>query len=248
MSSNTKQPLTSGVPERKALEDLRARDDERRRIAIDIHDGLCQELIATSCAAKVLQRLLEKENHPLAAQMSRIAGSVSQAASHARQIAHGLNPVITDSESFVKALRELVSAMVERHHVRCLCDGLASVSISPGVGNHLYRIAQEAIYNAVRHSGATQIDLELSEHTAGIILRVADNGCGLSAEALNGVGFGLQGMGYRASLIHGKLSLRNRKRGGAELICRVPVRAQPPKPADTRRKRQQLVRGDTASA
>lgn len=205
---------------------VRALERERQRIAAELHDGLCQELIAIGCAVKGLQRLLAKQDNPLASHMKRITKSLSQAAAYTRQVAHGMSNFMGPGDHYhlIEALRELAETVTERHGIRCQFRCMSEVSVSdPEVSLQLYRIAQEAIYNAATHSGGTAIDAELSRAGSELRFAVRDNGCGLKPAALNSSGIGLRAMKYRAALIGGELAVATRESGGAEVLCRVPL-------------------------
>lgn len=211
----------------KALERevLRISEDEQQRIGGELHEGICQELIAAGFTAKGLQRMLEKEDHPLASPMAELTRALSQTATHTRQLAHGMNPVVKAGDGLEHALRELVAATEGRHQLRCQFECLSPVDIKdPLVNIQLFRIAQEALHNAANHSKGTRIDLTLSETDSEIRLVVVDNGCGLPADADFDPGFGLRSMKYRAGLIHGHLTIQNRGGGGTEIQCKVPKR------------------------
>ena len=201
---------------------VRAVEGERQRIAAELHDGLYQELIAISFVAKGLQGMLEKQGNPLASEMTTISKSVAQAAAHTRQVAHGVSPYVGPGKGLVEALRELAGKVEERHPIRCLFKCGSPVSIpGPEVSLQLYLIAQEAVYNAVTHSGGTEIQVELGREGAKLHVAVRDDGCGLSPEAMERPGFGLRTVKYRAGLIQAELTVRNRESGGTEVICRV---------------------------
>jgi two-component system CheB/CheR fusion protein len=89
------------------------------------------------------------------------------------------------------------------------------------IASHLYRIAQEAVYNALRHSSATRIGIELTEKPATIEMRVHDNGSGFSQSAAS-CGLGLRTMQQRATLMGGRVLVQPREEGGTEVICSVP--------------------------
>lgn len=212
------------ITERKELESevFRICDAERHRLALDLHDGICQELIAIAFSAKAIERQLDKQGHPLAANMQAVAIAISQAAAHVRRIAHGMAPVATCADGLSDALRALARETADKHQLCCHFASDLPVSVSDtAVSHHLYHIAREAVCNSATHSGATRIDLELSETRGKIQLVVRDNGCGLPLSSGNSPGFGLRGMKYRASLIDACLVIQNRAGGGTEVLCSV---------------------------
>ena len=212
------------ITERKRLETevLRISEDERQRVSADLHDGICQELVGIQFLSVLLLRDLEKAGSPLAAQARRIEEALIGTTEHARQVARGLSPVVSDGRGLMYALRQLAETTASVRRIRCVFDCPTPVSIeSPVTANELYRIAQEAILNAVRHSGANRITVRLSESDGGICVAVSDNGHGLPAKASNANGMGVRIMRYRADLIGGRLTIQPRRRGGTEIICRL---------------------------
>jgi len=120
-----------------------------------------------------------------------------------------------------QALENLAERASERG-MGCVFSGEASVLLhNQMVASHLYRIAQEAVHNALKHSRATRIDLELIPQLDSLELRVRDNGVGLPAKT-GSRGLGLHTMEQRARLIGGQLVVRNLPEGGVAIICSVP--------------------------
>ena len=213
------------VTDRKRLEAevLAIGEEERLRVAADLHDGICQELVGIQYLGSLLRRDLEATRHSLAAQAGRIEKAIIGTADHTRQVARGLNPVVADGSGLTHALRLLAGETTATHRIRCAFQSPAPVSIeNPTLANQLYRIAQEAIHNAVRHSHATRITVRLSETASDLCLAVTDNGGGLPADVSGAPGMGLRVMKYRAGLIGGQLLVQPRKRGGTEVVCRAP--------------------------
>lgn len=212
------------ITEQKALERevVRAAEAEQQRVGSELHEGICQELIAAGFTAKGLQRRLEKDGSALASTMEALTMSISQTAAYARQLAHGMNPVVNVPDGLEHALKQFAIGTAERHQIDCRLKCKSPVIIhDPVINTQLFRIAQEAVHNAIKHSKATRIDVALTETDSDICLGVTDNGCNLPVGEDSSAGFGLRRMRYRAGLIHGYLSIQNRKGGGTEIICQV---------------------------
>ena len=153
------------ITERKRLEAevLGIADEERLRVAADLHDGICQELVGVQYLASLLRRDLEGANHPLASQARRIEDAIVNAADHTRQVARGMNPVVADGSGLMHALRLLAATTAGSRRIRCPFECPAPVSIeNPAAANELYRIAQEAIHNALQHGHAKRIAVRLT--------------------------------------------------------------------------------------
>jgi two-component system sensor kinase FixL len=212
------------ITQRKRLEAevLQTTEDERLRVAADLHDGICQELVGIHLLSASLRHNLEKARHPMAAKARQVEDSISAAALHTRHVARGMNPVVEDGNGLMHALRQLTATTAARHRIRCPFECSVPVPIqNPKAATELYRIAQEAILNAVTHGRAKQITVSLAATKAELSLVVKDNGCGLPADVAGSQGMGLRVMKYRANLFGGHLSIGPRKRGGTEVICRI---------------------------
>ena len=208
--------------QRLKAEVLRISEEERMRVAADLHDGICQELLGIHFFAHVLRQDLAATHPALAAEARSIEEALLRAVEHTRQLARGMNPVVAEGSGLMDALRQLAGTMARAHRVRCSFYCPAPVLVEdPRTANELYRIAQEAIYNAHRHGRAQHIAVRLSEAGGEACLAVRDNGGGLPADVSRAPGMGLRLMRYRVGVIGGQLHIQPRKRGGTEVICRV---------------------------
>ncbi len=212
------------ITERKRLEAevLRIVEEERMRVAADLHDGICQELVGIQFVTNGLRQDLEKAGHPLAPRARRIEEAIGAAALRTRQTARGMNPVVADGSGLMHALRGLAERTRLRG-VHCAFQCPVPVAIeNQTTASELYRIAQEAVQNAVCHSHAKRITVRLSESGSEACLVVTDNGCGLPADVAGAPGMGLRVMRYRAGVIGGQFMIQSRKPTGTAIICRVP--------------------------
>jgi len=212
------------ITERKRLEKeiLETSDREQRRIGQDLHDGLCQQLAGIELMSQVLEQNLATKSKPEAARVGEIAGHVRDAISHTRSLARGLSPVTLESEGLMAALHELAANAKKLFNVNCSfrCDPPVPVN-DQAVASQLYRIAQEAVSNAIRHGKATQILIQLKAHPGKIVVSVADNGTGFPKALPQQKGMGLRIMQSRAGMIGGTLVLDDNPAGGARVACSV---------------------------
>jgi PAS domain S-box-containing protein len=224
--------LIRDLTERRRLERqiLDAGAEEQRRIGHDLHDGLCQQLTGLSFALEVLGQKLEKRAAPETPGIRKVSDLVDQAITQARTLAHGLQPVTLEATGLVVALRELAAKAESMFHVTCLFVGEPGVLVHDNtVATPVYRIAQEAISNAVRHGKARTIVIDLGAAGRELRLTVTDDGIGLAAAtAANAAagrakGIGLENMDYRARAIGGTRSVRPGDRGGTVVTCTVPL-------------------------
>jgi two-component system sensor kinase FixL len=212
------------ISERRELEQAAATaaEQERSRIARELHDGLCQQLGGLLFLMKGLGRDLEEVRSPHAETAWQLGNELATALSQTRHLAHELYAVPPEPDGLVEALSNLSERMGHEAETvfEFACDGTILVH-NPAVASHLYRIAQESVHNALKHSGATRIEILLAEKSTMLELRVRDNGIGFSPTAASR-GLGLRTMQQRASLIGGRVVVRTHEQGGTEVICSVP--------------------------
>ncbi len=191
--------------ERRRLEgeilDVSAR--ERHAIGRDLHDGLGQELTGVSLMLRGLASQLEQDCPRALERVTEIADGVKQSIETARGLARGLLPVVNAEGGLPDALYALAERNSELYgfDVDCYAEVAPEVKLSEAIASHLYRIAQEALTNAVRHGSATAVTMNLTVTPTRFQLRVADNGVGLGEELKSPGGMGLKIMKYRASII-----------------------------------------------
>ena len=222
---------------------LDATAGEQRRIGQDLHDGLCQELVSFSLGLELVARKLELKGLPEALAIRKLGDSLQSITNQTRKLAHGLNPVDLDAGGLPAALEQLAARISDSTEIRCAFRWDHRAQAHDGtVATHLYRIAQEAVSNAIKHAEPSRIDLDLSAADGHLTLKVGDNGSGLpSPKALSAdevaaarklpphpdkafeTGIGLQTMNYRARLIGGTFDIRPApaSRGGTVVTCSV---------------------------
>jgi signal transduction histidine kinase len=200
-------------------------EHEQQRIGQDLHDGLCQHLAAIGCAARVLADELHSLNRPESRDANMIEEAIQHAMLEARNLARGIFPVHVDRTGLAAALVDLAQMMGRLTGTQITVENSDNISIdSPEASMHLYRIAQEAVANAIRHSGASTITISLLPVDDGIELRVADNGSGITADAGEQcLGMGLRTMRYRAEVLGGVLNTIRLPSGGTLVTCRFQI-------------------------
>ena len=218
--------LEKEVAERARLEreviDICAR--EQRRIAYDLHDGVGQQLVGIALCAKLLEEQLLGERPSEADKAGMIVKLVNDAARQARLTARTLEGA--DGVGDLKtALQSLATSMSRNCSVKATvtAEG-SSLPISPPVAAQLYRIAQEAVHNAVEHGAAGEVQINLSFNYETMVLTIRDNGKGFDSNA-NGNGMGLRIMRYRAQCIGGSCNVQSSSEGTV-VRCRVPLEPQ----------------------
>ncbi|NUZ07368.1 sensor histidine kinase [Piscinibacter koreensis] len=209
--------------ERRRLERelLNASANERNLMGQELHDEICQHLVGTTLAAQVLCQRLAQQQNPLAQDAQAIIALIETGIGKTRQLARGL----LLSEIAPEQLPERINDLVDESSssgLACRFSHAGDVAVAdPATAAQLYRIAQEALRNAVRHAGATRVDVTLAGDRQNVSLVVEDDGHGLSQER-SGSGMGLPIMSHRAAYIGASLSIERTERQGTRVVCVLP--------------------------
>jgi signal transduction histidine kinase len=195
-------------------------DREQQRLGQDLHDGLCQQLVSLSFAASLLADKLKERFQPEASDAAKIAKLLNESISQARDIARGLYLVQLEAGGLASALEELTEQASAQHQVRCDFIDLTESPMmdSPGLTD-LFRIAQEAVINAVRHAKARRITVTLCAAGQEVRIVVEDDGQGMPPAGVAGRGMGLHIMHYRARMIGAQCQIEPVPTGGTRVTC-----------------------------
>ncbi|SHK17833.1 PAS domain S-box protein [Rhodothermus profundi] len=203
---------------------LRISDEERRSIGQDLHDGLGQMLTGMALISQSLARRLAAQGRPEARELEELTELIRQADQQARTLARGLIPVELEANGLQAALHRLARQTEQLFGIRCRFQTEKEVPVADNlVATHLYRIAQEALNNAVRHGQAQRITVTLKADDEALHLWVRDDGVGIPDKLPETRGMGLRIMHYRARLLGGHLEIRRRAEGGTEVHAVVPL-------------------------
>ncbi len=219
--------LTEEIAERERLEReiLEVGERERRRVGRDLHDSLGQLLTGTALAGQVLQEKLAARAIEEASDASRIVSLVEEAIEQTRSLSRGLDPAEVEGGGLAEGLRALAATTERLAGVRCECHTSGAAAVADNeTATHLYRIAQEAITNAIKHGRASLVVVSLAATPAGVRLSVHDDGVGLPADGRRGSGMGLRIMAHRAAMIGGTFTVEPESAGGTTVTCEVPPR------------------------
>ncbi|QDS94146.1 Sensor protein FixL [Roseimaritima multifibrata] len=230
--------LTTGldVTERRMLEReiLEIAAEEQRRIGQELHDSTQQQLTGLGLVAQNVAESLEQLVHvdeavgmlervrELHRRAAKLHTGLDQAAREVNHLARGLVPVELDAQGLMSSLAELVRSVGDVQDVECKFINDRAVDVPDNFcSTHLYRVAQEAVNNALKHSRADRIEVSLSELDDLITLKVLDNGDGIEEKSSHGPGMGLRIMAYRADLIGATLHIGQATGGGTEVVCTI---------------------------
>ena len=215
------------ITERKNLEEaiLEISAREQRRIAQDLHDGLGQHLTGIAFMSKVLEEKLSDQSLPEAKEAATIVKMVNEAINNTRQLARGLHPVAAEPLGLVAALQKWASEVEALFHIGCVfrCDKPVAVQ-DVTAATHLYRIAQEAVNNAIRHGKSRNIVIGLTGKNGAGALSIQDDGIGFHKDQANQPGVGLSIMNYRADMVGGSLKVQANEDRGVTITCMFPIR------------------------
>jgi signal transduction histidine kinase len=196
-------------------------DDERRRLGHDLHDGVCQQLTGAFLRCQALEKRIQRGESVGSGDFGALASLLADSLEEARNVALGLCPLDSDPGALAHALRELASRVQSSASVGCEFQASGHVEIpDPDAAQHLYRIAQEAVNNAVRHAQASRIRVELRDCGDSFVLSIEDDGIGLP-RPVPSRGMGLRTMANRARLIDGELTIEPAPGGGVRVTCRA---------------------------
>lgn len=219
------------LEERQQLEKdiVSVSEHEQQRIGRDLHDGLCQQLAAIGCAIRALTEDMQSRGIDGADDAAQIEESLQQAVVEARDLARGIFPVHVDRSGLSTALRDLAEKTSKLTGTSIEYTENSELQLdSPEASMHLYRIAQEAVANAVRHGEARhiQIRIELNDLQLGLIIK--DDGKGMDYRAVRKAeGMGLRTMRYRAQAIGAMLTFEPCLSGGTRVRCQLNIEHDP---------------------
>ncbi len=224
------------ITERRRLqaEVLRISELEQSRLGRDLHDDLCQQLAGIEFLSQTVARQLGQAGRPEAAAVEEISRLIREATEHTRDLSHSLSPVRLEAEGLADALEELAVRTEKRFGIPVQFTLHGRIGRVPAeVGHHLFRIAQEAIQNALKHARASRLEIGLASVGTRIHLAIRDDGRGLPKRPARGSGIGLRIMQYRAGMIGASLLVQNEPTGGVVVACTVhhAIHARPRKKA-----------------
>jgi PAS domain S-box-containing protein len=203
---------------------MEAHEIERGALARELHDHLGQVLTALKIDAVWIERFLAQRDPDAAVRAGRISSLIDDTIGDVRKMAFRLRPGVLDDLGLVEALESLTGDFEKRSDISCLFQGVTLPDIDSTLATALYRIAQEALTNAIRHSKASIVALTLTMDQGRLVLKIKDNGVGFAFDDINETqGFGLAGMQERATLAGGVLEILSGPEQGTCVCCLVQV-------------------------
>lgn len=213
--------------QRLEIEVLNTAEDEKRRIAMELHDGVGAALGGINMLAKALEGSLLKIDG--AAKEAELTGKIQQLLGdtirQVRTLSRGLHPATAEPAGLVHALKDLAMNLNAGEETECRFENRRPVEINdPNVANHLYRIAQEAANNAIRHGSAKQVVIRLETMGERVLLDIEDNGKGFDPQQLpEDRGIGLHNMEYRSRAVLGAIRIDSKPGKGTHVVVQAPL-------------------------
>jgi signal transduction histidine kinase len=197
-------------------------DRERRRLGQNLHDSLGQHLTGTALAAQVLREKLAERSAAEVKDADKVVHYIEEGIDLTRNLARGFFSPELEADGLTVALHGLAENITERFRVLCAFNGDDATRVGDATtATQLYHIAQEAAMNAVRHAGASKIDIELVRNGQKLTLAVSDDGRGFPQKIPEPRGLGLRLMTHGAALIGGKLAVTRSRDGGTLVTCKL---------------------------
>lgn len=214
--------IVRDLTERRRLEQqlLESTEQERRRIGQEFHDGLGQRLTSIAFRAGILEHKLAGKQLEEREEAKRLVALLQEAIDQARSLAHNLFPIRLEERGLRRVLEDFLAQIEEFSGISCELVYDESVEVPEvRVGMHLYRIAQEAVNNAVKHSEAARVRVEVRRKGSRLCLRVEDDGIGFPEALPPEAGMGTSLMRYRARLLGAALSIQRSRPRGTAVTC-----------------------------
>jgi len=221
--------LQAAIAERRRLEYelLEITEKERRRIGLDLHDDLGQQLSGLALMTKGLELKLAKRHAPETPDAARVHNLVQQAMTHARDLAHDLAALDLKGDDLPAAFDGLAKHAADLFKISCQFETKGSLpALEPNIASQLYKIAQEAVTNAIKHAKASHVGISLANGSDAIVLTVHNDGLPFPNLKGSSTGMGLRIMNYRANLIGASLEINGANPHGTRVICTVPLEAR----------------------
>jgi signal transduction histidine kinase len=216
--------LQREVAERQRLdrEIAQVADRERHRLGQELHDSLGQHLTGTALAAQVLKEKLAFRSASETAEAEKLVRYVEQGIDLTRNLARGFFSPELDADGLTVALQGLAENVTERFGIDCVFEGEESRGIhDSAIATQLYRIAQEAVANSIKHAAAQRITIRLAMKPSEISLAISDDGIGFPDRLPRTEGLGLQLMRHGASLVGASFDVRRNGQSGTIVTCKL---------------------------
>lgn len=221
---STLQRLSSDNAELAAKTRFSAIAEERQRLARELHDAVSQQLFAISMTATAVGRTLDKDFEKAKRQISLIEEMSSVAQSEMRALLLHLRPVHLEGKDLSQAIKELIAELKLKIPIDINFEIDEQIRLAKGIEDHLFRIIQEALSNALRHSRASRMDIRLLQRGADMVrLMIRDNGIGFDLDVEKLTSYGIVSMRERVNELGGSIDIISALGQGTRIDIRIPV-------------------------
>lgn len=209
---------------------IRAQEEERKRVAREIHDGPAQSMANVVLRVEICEKLLEKRPDEVRNELVGLKDIVRKSLQDVRKIIFDLRPMVLDDLGLIPALKRYISEVQEKNSLLVDFRVFGSQERMSGILEiAIFRVIQEALNNVIKHSGARMVDISLEQVPGQVNLRIKDDGCGFNAdEALSGSNkdnYGLIGIRERIQLLEGSFKLITAPGKGTDLKVKIPLKS-----------------------
>jgi two-component system sensor histidine kinase DegS len=215
------------------LKIILAQEEERKRMARDIHDGPAQSLANLVLRMEIAERMIVKQEFQMVQhELIDLKAQVRSGLEEIRKIIFNLRPMALDDLGLVPALRKYVQDFEEKSRIRTTFEIVGrEVRFPSAMEAGIYRLVQEAFTNVKKHANATYVSLEMTYQAQLVKFVVSDNGVGFQVDqqepiSTNGAHFGLIGMRERVELLEGRMEIESNKNQGTKITIQIPINVQ----------------------
>jgi signal transduction histidine kinase len=221
------QKLNDVLEERKRLENelLEIAENERRRIGFDLHDDLGQKLTGTLLIARAMEQRLEREEHPEAEEARRICELIEQSVHHTHNLAHHFSSIDATGGDLAEVLNGLAATVVKMFSIPCEFTIKGEIPALPeNTGAQFYKIAQEAISNAIKHGKASFVWMSVVCSAHRLVFTIKNDGAPFSPPVNPKARMGLRTMNYRANTVGATFEIKPNQKNGTIVSCVLPIK------------------------
>jgi len=207
---------------------IQAQEEERKRVAREIHDGPAQSMANVVLRTEVCEKLIETDQTGARRELQDLRDTVKTSLQDVRRIIFDLRPMALDDLGLVPALTRYLETLKERYNIdiEIQCTGHKK-RLNSIVEVAIFRVVQEAVQNTIKHANATKIEVKLEIDAQRIVVAVVDDGVGFEAEKClkepRPDSYGLLGMKERLDILGGQLSIKSYIGGGTEILAILPL-------------------------
>jgi two-component system, NarL family, sensor histidine kinase LiaS len=203
-----------------------ATEDERQRLARELHDAVSQQLFALNMMTSACIRVIDQDVNLAKKQMGEIAEMASNAQAEMRALLLHLRPAQLSKDALHIGIQQLVDELKAKCKITFITNIEEVKSLSHGIEDHLFRVVQEALSNTLRHADATEVKIKMYEKDNDLRLQISDNGKGFNIKKEKLVSYGLKTMKERCEELGGNLTIHSKEGEGTYLQVKVPLRVR----------------------